>query len=123
MKVPTLMEAFGRRLERGPDSPDDTPDAAFDAHYKLAVIHPFSDGNGRCARLLMNLVLIRGGYPPIAVGPEDRARYLASIEESQLGDDRAPFKAFMCERLAATLGAYLELLGETIIAPPPASRP
>ena len=115
MKVPGLMEAFGRRLQRATD----TPDAAFDAHFDLTAIHPFSDGNGRTARLLMNLMLVRGGYPPVAVRPEDRARYLASIEESQLSDDRAPFKGFMRERLDATLGDYLELLGETIVPQPP----
>jgi Fic family protein len=35
-------------------------------------IHPFNDGNGRTARLLTNLILIRGGYPPVAVRPSDR---------------------------------------------------
>jgi Fic family protein len=119
MKVPSLMEAFGRRLGHSAD----TPDAAFDAHYELTAIHPFSDGNGRTARLLMNLVLIRGGYPPVAVRPEDRARYLASIEESQLSDDRAPFKAFMSERLDTTLGDYLELLRETLVLPEPPPHP
>jgi Fic family protein len=124
MKVPSLMEAFGRRLERGPDTADATPDAAFHAHYDLTAIHPFSDGNGRTARLLMNLVLMRGGYPPVAVRPEDRARYLASLEESQLSDDWAPFKAFMSKRLDATLADYLDLLRETIVPapPPPAER-
>jgi len=70
----------------------------------------------------MNLVLLRGGYPPVAVRPEDRARHLASIEKSQLGDDRAPFKAFMCERLHATFGNHLERLGETIVPRPPVDR-
>ena len=117
MKVPSLMEAFGRRLEAA----EATPEAAFDAHYDLTAIHPFSDGNGRTARLLMNLILIRGGYPPIAVRPEDRARYLASLEEGQLGGDLTAFMRFMLERLDATLEAYLDLLHET--APPAAQSP
>ena len=51
----------------------DTPHTAFTAHRRLVDIHPFNDGNGRSARLLMNLILIRGGYPPVAVRPEDPA--------------------------------------------------
>jgi hypothetical protein len=43
-----------------------TPETAFAAHMRLVDIHPFNDGNGRTARLLMNLILIRSGYPPIA---------------------------------------------------------
>ena len=68
-KIPDLMVAFGAWLAGAPP----TADAAFDAHFRLTAIHPFGDGNGRTARLLMNLLLLRGGYPPIAVRPEDRA--------------------------------------------------
>jgi Fic family protein len=42
-------------------------ETAFTAHRRLGDIHPFNDGVGRTARLLMNLVLIRAGHPPIAV--------------------------------------------------------
>jgi hypothetical protein len=41
---------------------------------------PFNDGNGRTAWLLMNLVLIRAGYPPIAVRPEDRLAYIRALQ-------------------------------------------
>ncbi len=68
VKIPELMRALGAWLEQAAA----TPASAFEAHYRLAAIHPFSDGNGRTARLLMNLLLLRGGYPPIAVRPEDR---------------------------------------------------
>ena len=60
-----------------------TPETAFAAHRRLVEIHPFNDGNGRTARLLMNLVLIRGGYPPVPVRPEDRPRYIAALNEAQ----------------------------------------
>jgi Fic/DOC family len=43
-----------------------TPETAFAAHRRLVEIHPFNDGNGRTARLLMNLVLLRDGYAPCA---------------------------------------------------------
>ena len=56
---------------------------AFAAHRRLVDIHPFNDGNGRTARLLMNLILIRGGYPAIAVRPEDRLAYILALQQSQ----------------------------------------
>ena len=67
-EVPALMGA----LRSGWGAWGDGPDAAFLAHLRLVKIHPFNDGNGRVARLLMNLLLLRGGYVPVVVRPEDR---------------------------------------------------
>jgi Fic family protein len=106
VKIPTLMEAFGAWLERSPQ----TPAAAFEAHFRLTAIHPFSDGNGRTSRLLMNLLLIREGYMPVAVRPEDRKTYLDTLERASMADDLKPFQMFMHERLDATLGEYLSAL-------------
>src|SRR5206468_11822254 len=97
---------FGGWLE----SAHSTPAAAFDAHFRLSAIHPFADGNGRTARLLMNLFLLRGGYPPVAVRPVDRAAYLARLETGSLEGDLEPFQTFMHERLAETLVEYLAAL-------------
>ncbi len=80
-----LMGAFGASLEHAVVAPELTPEAAFHAHFKLTAIHPFSGGNGRTACLLMNLLLIRGGYVPIAARPKDRATYLDALEPDQLG--------------------------------------
>jgi len=113
IKIPELMEAFGRSLEQAPP----TPEAAFDAHFRLTAIHPFSDGNGRTARLLMNLLLLRGGYVPIAVRPEDRKTYLDTLERASLTEDLGPFQTFMHERLDATLGEYLGALRDALPAP------
>jgi Fic family protein len=112
LKLPELMEAFGRALEKAPA----TPEAAFDAHFRLTAIHPFSDGNGRTARLLMNLLLIRAGYLPIAVRPEDRKTYLDALERGSLEEDLGPFQSFMHERLDSTLGEYLGALREALPA-------
>jgi Fic family protein len=109
-KIPELMEQFGAWLETA--SAD--PASAFDAHYRLAAIHPFSDGNGRTARLLMNLLLIRSGYPPVAVRPEDRKTYLDSLERASLADDLAPYQTLMHQRLDATLTEYLSVLREAL---------
>ena len=106
VKIPKLMEAFGGKLESAASTPED----AFRAHFELTAIHPFSDGNGRTARLLMNLILLRGGYPPIAVRPEDRKPYLDALESASLTGDLSPFMAIMHERLDETLADYLSAL-------------
>ena len=72
-------------------------------HFRLVAIHPFSDGTGRTARLLMNLLLLREGYPPVAVRPEDRKEYLDTLEHGSMQEDLKPFQTFMHGRLDATL--------------------
>lgn len=111
ISVPGLMQVFGSELEAAAA----TPRAAFDAHFKLTAIHPFSDGNGRTARLLMNLLLIRAGYPPVAIRPEDRKIYLDGLETASLTEDFTPFQTFMHQRLTATLHDYLGVLTEASI--------
>lgn len=110
MKIPTLMERLGKNLTQA----DDQPVTAFDMHYRLVTIHPFDDGNGRTARLLMNLLLVRGGYVPVPVRPEDRQEYREALKTAQLAqDDTAPaFQAFMHRRLAATLQQYVNDLSQ-----------
>lgn len=109
-KIPQLMEEFGSWLAQGRPDPED----AFDAHFRLTAIHPFSDGNGRTARLLMNLMLIRAGYPPVAVRPEDRKAYLDALERASLTEDMSAFRALMYERLDATLADYIAALGDAL---------
>lgn len=110
LKLPELMQGFGTWLTRAPP----TPEAAFDAHFRLTAIHPFSDGNGRTARLLMNLLLLRSGYVPVAVRPADRKGYLDALEHGSLEEDLRPFQRLMHERLDATLEEYLAALQESL---------
>lgn len=110
LKIPDLMRRYGRELGQTAL----TPEAAYDAHFRLTAIHPFGDGNGRTARLLMNLMLIRGGYPPVAVRPEDRKRYLDALEHGSLTADLEPFFGILNERLDATLSDYLSALRQAI---------
>lgn len=56
------------------------------AHAWFAQIHPFVDGNGRTARILLNLILMRHGYPVCIITRDDRQRYYHALEESQAGD-------------------------------------
>ena len=106
LKVPELMAAFGRDLAAA----EPTFGAAFSAHYRLVAIHPFGDGNGRTARLLMNLILLRGGYPPVAIRPIDRSAYLDALERASLTGDLGAFDALLAARLEATLDDYLTAL-------------
>jgi Fic family protein len=107
-EIPPLMGDFAKWLGAAPD----TPDAAFTAHRRLVDIHPFNDGNGRTARLLMNLVLIRGGYPPIAVRPEDRPAYIRGLQQAQAGLGADKSDTLLYERLDSVLGEYLSALQE-----------
>ncbi len=107
-KIPQLMAELDTWLKAAPSDPP----AAFEAHFRLTAIHPFADGNGRTARLLMNMMLIRGGYPPVAVRPQDRKTYLDALERGSLAEHLEPFRAFLHERLDATLGEYLSDLRE-----------
>lgn len=66
----------------------------------------------RRPRLLTNLLLLRGGYPPVSIRPEDRKAYLDSLERAPLADDFVPYQIFMHQRLDATLADNLRVLEE-----------
>ena len=111
-EIPALMGDFAQELGGAPDSPD----TAFAAHRRLVDIHPFNDGNGRTARLLMNLVLIRGGYPPVAVRPTDRPAYIAALQNAQGGGGSELFDRLLYERLDETLAESIGAFRETLPA-------
>lgn len=58
---------------------------AADFHYKFIRIHPFDDGNGRMARMLMNFILLQYGYPPVIVRTGEKAQYIAALEQADAG--------------------------------------
>jgi Fic family protein len=105
-KVPQLMATFGVWLESAPA----TPQTAFDAHRELVGIHPFNDGNGRTARLVMNLLLIRGGFPPVSIRPQDRLAYINALAGHQAGGPPDDFNLLLFERLRDTLLTYIAKL-------------
>ncbi len=79
------------------------------AHYNMVRIHPFDDGNGRGARMLMNLILIKKGFPPAIVRNETRRRYLDALDQADRGDV-APFLIRMAEALTETQKVIIEEL-------------
>jgi Fic family protein len=62
------------------------PEALARLHARFEQIHPFLDGNGRTGRLVLNLLLVRLGYPPAIIYKRDRARYLAALRHADEGD-------------------------------------
>ena len=81
------------------------------AHYRLVHIHPFYDGNGRTARLLMNYILMQAGYPPVSVRMADRQHYYRHLEAANGGDVR-PFVRFIARCTDRTLDEYLSAVSD-----------
>ena len=105
LKVPELMAEFLAWLG---SEPKGHPVAfAAEAHYRLVTIHPFIDGNGRTARLLMNLLLLRAGYPPAIIRKRDRLAYLSALEEAQLGGAKLRYDKLISDAAERSLDIYL----------------
>ena len=104
MKVPDLMKEFFEKF----DSIKNVEDI-IKTHLDFVSIHPFSDGNGRCARLLMNLLLMQNGFCPIIIRPRDRKRYINSIEKAQLTGDIDDYMKFMVTRLSQSFDTIFDI--------------
>ena len=105
--VPAQMQEFGKWLAdvsvaNGNPSLSDAILYAAAAHTWFVSIHPFIDGNGRVARLLMNLVLMRYAFPITIVRKENRMKYYDALEESQ-ASDLSPFISLVVECLEKIL--------------------
>jgi hypothetical protein len=83
-------------------------------HFIFVYIHPYMDGNGRTGRFLMNVMLAAGGYPWTVVPVEQRADYMAALEEASGRQDIRPFTEFLAQLLDR------ELKGETVAQLPKA---
>jgi len=100
LKVPQLMTDFYKWLQT---NIDDEPLTAIKAHLKFVSIHPFVDGNGRIARLLMNMLLLKYGYAPIIIRPTDRKKYLSAIENFQTKGNEETYLKLMFRILNRSL--------------------
>lgn len=115
IKVPDLMTDFYNWLS---DNMDNEPLTAILAHLKFVSIHPFVDGNGRCARLLMNTILLKFGFTPIVIRPTDRKKYLSVVENYQLKGDDKPYINFMLNLLNRSLKVLITMLDTDIDVEP-----
>ncbi|MFA5365164.1 MAG: Fic family protein [Candidatus Bathyarchaeia archaeon] len=81
-------------------------------HHRFVQIHPFVDGNGRTARLLMNAILMKNGYPFISVIPQqDRKKYINSLVEADL-KNLPPLVNFIARCAEHSLDMYLDAVEE-----------
>ncbi len=87
---------------------------AAEAHYRLVSIHPFIDGNGRTARLLMNLILLKHGYTPAVIKMSERKRYIEAIESAD-EVEMTGFYELMLDAEKESLELYIETIKKNII--------
>ncbi|WPJ97872.1 Fic family protein [Coraliomargarita algicola] len=106
VKVPDLMDAFIEWIVSGADL--HPVELAAEAHYQLVTIHPFVDGNGRTARLLMNLILMQNGYPPAIIRTRDRLKYFGGLEKAQLGGAKDGYRKVIEAAVDRSLEIYLK---------------
>jgi len=78
-------------------------------HHQIVYIHPFFDGNGRTARLVMNILLMREGYPLAIILKNDRPRYYRALGQADEGSF-APLVKFVAQAVERSLDIYLETL-------------
>jgi Fic family protein len=82
------------------------PELLAELHSRFERIHPFLDGNGRTGRLLLNLVLIRLGYPPAIIFKRDRAKYLKALDRAD-GEDYGPLAELIARGVTDNLHRFV----------------
>ncbi len=93
--VPACMETLFELLRNEPNAWV----RAVLGHFTFVFIHPYSDGNGRLGRFLMNLMLASGGYPWTVIDVERRFGYMAAFESASAQQDIEPFARFVADEI------------------------
>lgn len=110
-KVPAKLQEFCDWLNaqrKRPMSLLECYDLSFEAHYRLVTIHPWVDGNGRMARLVMNHIQFEFGLIPAKVLKEDKGDYINALIETREADDISVFLEFMTGEMIKTLSADID---------------
>lgn len=110
-KVPSRLQEFCdwlNEMRSRPMSIADRYDFSFEAHYRLVTIHPWADGNGRMARLIMNHVQFEFGLVPAKVLKEDKGDYINALIATREDEDMTHFCDFMAEEMIKTLSTNIE---------------
>lgn len=85
--VPSQMDAWLQEVRTGPQADEHPVAWAARLHADFESIHPFSDGNGRAGRLIMNYLLLLTGYPPAIIYKGQRSRYIRALQRAQTHED------------------------------------
>lgn len=121
-KVPSCLEQFCDNLnmlrhDAGKMSIQELYDMSFDAHFNLVTIHPWADGNGRMARLMMNWLQFENNLIPSRIFTDDKEEYIKALVETRESGDFGIFRTFMTEmmirHLTNDIAAFEESIGET----------
>ena len=100
------MKEFVEMLNKNPD--ELLPiELAAQVHYDFVWIHPFEDGNGRMSRLLLNLILVRNGYPFAVIQSVDKKKYLKTLRQMDVKYEFEAFLTFIARCIEQTLDLYL----------------
>lgn len=103
-----LDESFTRYAERKETAHPVL--VAADLHYEVARLHPFFDGNGRTARLLMNAHLLQRRFPPLIIEPDRRGAYLDALDAGENVGDASAFRLFVADAMLQSLQQYAKTL-------------
>src|SRR5699024_996301 len=79
-------------------------------HTSFVGIHPFVDGNGRTARLLLNLELMKEGFPPIIIKVENRLKYYETLDKALTTNDYSDFISLVEKEVDDSLNLYLDAI-------------
>jgi Fic family protein len=121
-EVPALIHDWlteAQRLAHG--EPFTDPETLARLHARFEQIHPFLDGNGRTGRLVLNLLLVRLGYPPAIIYKGERTRYLAALRRADK-DDFGPLGEFLARAVLDNLHKFVvpAVAGPARLVPLPA---
>lgn len=107
-RVPELLDELVDFINDNPDDLNEVELATL-FHHRLAWIHPFFDGNGRTARLAMNLLLLQKGFPPAIILKNDRKKYYEALNQANNGAYHK-LALLMLQALERSLNIYLAAL-------------
>jgi Fic family protein len=120
--VPALMGDWITDAQRFRDADEaGMPEALAELHARFERIHPFLDGNGRAGRLVLNLLLVRLGFPPAIIYKGERSRYLAALRRADQGDV-GPLGEFLARAVLNNLHKFVvpAVAGPARLVPLPA---
>lgn len=107
--VPELMEKLIYRYDEWKEKYHPIVVASL-LHAEFVKIHPFIDGNGRTARLLMNFEAMKNGYPPIIIKTEQRHSYYDALDKGAMTGDYTNFVKMVTKQAEEVLDLYLKLI-------------